>query len=163
MEELQGNSSSSRASRRFVPRNSAMVAIHDDDAPFAFGVVTNISPSGACVVTTTPLPTGSNVFLKVSFYRQPEMLETRARVIWSREDRLGNPIQEPKNAFLFHGVHFYSISTRQRSKLYQLLDSSEFQVVFAPGSGEFESLMNELSDDLKRLGAKFEKETGLSN
>ena len=161
MAETQGNSSSARGSRRFAPRNSAMVAIHDEDAPFAYGVVTNISPSGACVVTTTPLPTGSNVLLKVSFYRQPEMLETRARIIWSREDRLGNPIREPDDAFLFHGVQFYGISTRQRSKLHQLLDSSEFQVVFAPGSGEFESLMNELSDDLKQLGVKFEKETGV--
>ncbi len=161
MEELPENSSSMRASRRFAPRNSAMVAIHDDDAPFAYGVVTNISPSGACVVTTTSLPTGSTVFLRVSFYQQPEMLETRGRIVWSREDRMGNPIHEPMDAFLFHGVQFYGISTKQRSRLHQLLDSSEFQVVFVPGSGEFESLMNELSDDLKQLGAKVEKDAGI--
>lgn len=151
-----------RISRRFAPRNSVTVAIHDKEMPFAYGIVTNISPSGACVVTATPLPTGSTVYLKVSFYRRPDMFEAKARVVWSREDHRRAMAQEPQSGqgLLFHGVQFADVPTAQRARLLQMLDSKDFQLVFSPKSGEFDAFMNELSEDLKRLVDIFEKETG---
>lgn len=153
-----------RISRRFAPRNSVTVAIHDKETPFAYGIVTNISPSGACVVTATPLPTGSTVHLKVSFYRRPDMFEAKARVVWSREDNQQTLAQEPESqrGLLFHGMQFAEVPTAQRARLLQLLDSKDFQVVFSPKSGEFDVLMSELSEDLNRLGVKFEQVTGKS-
>jgi hypothetical protein len=138
------------------------VAIHNQEAPFAYGIVTNISPSGACVVTATPLPTGAKVYLRVSFYKHPDMFETNARVIWSREDSRLKQQSDAIDGLLFHGVQFAEVPTKQRARLLQMLDSPEFQLVFSPGSGEFDSFMTELSEDLNRLGAKFRQETGNS-
>jgi hypothetical protein len=136
------------------------VAIHDRENPFAYGVVTNISHSGACVVTATPLPTGTTVFLRISFYQQPDMFETKARVVWSREDSRKEKEPENPEGFLFHGVQFAETPTKQRSRLLQLLDSTEFQLVYSPRSCDFDTFMNELSDDLNKLGSKFGQETG---
>jgi hypothetical protein len=148
-----------RVSRRFAPRNSVTVAIHDSDNPFAYGVVTNISPSGACLVTANPLPTGTTVFLRVSFYRQPDMFETKARVVWSRQGGQDEKL-DTMEGLLFHGVQFAETSTNQRSHLLQLLDSTEFQLVYSPQSCDFDTFMSELSEDLNKLGSKFGQETG---
>jgi hypothetical protein len=136
------------------------VAIHDRDNPFAYGVITNISPTGACVITAAPLPTGTTVFLRISFYKQPEMFETKARVVWSREDRRSEKGPEAVEGFLFHGVQFAETPTKQRSRLLQLLDSAEFQLVYSPQSRDFDTFMSELSEDLNKLGSKFGQETG---
>lgn len=160
MEEHSSARYPTRVSRRFAPRNSVTVAVHDRDYPFAYGIVTNISPSGACVVTATPLPTGTTVFLKVSFYKQPDMFETKARVVWSREDSRIEKGWEAIEGLLFHGVQFAETPTKQRSRLLQLLDSEEFQLVYSPQSCDFDTLMSELSEDLNKLGSKFGKKTG---
>ena len=160
MAEFYGSHTPARLSRRFAPRKSVTVAIHEKDTAFAYGIVTNISPSGACVVTATPLPTGSTVFLRVSFYRRPEMFETKARVVWSREDTRHQDSPDVTQGLLFHGMQFADVPTAQRARLLQLLDSSEFQLVFSPRSGEFDALMSEINDDLNRLGAKVGRETG---
>jgi hypothetical protein len=136
------------------------VAIQNYSTPFAYGVVTNISPSGACLVTAKPLPTGSKVHLQVSFYQQPDLFETDARVVWSRDDRRSLEDQGPIKGFLFHGVEFSDIPTNQRARLLHMLDSQDFQVIYTPDNGEFESLMSDLGDALKQLGAKFNNETG---
>lgn len=162
MGEFHISDPTGRISRRFAPRNSVTVAIQDVDKPFAYGIVTNISPSGACVVTATPLPTGSTVYLKVSFYRRPDMFESKARIVWSREDsqQITGLGKGPTQSLLFHGIQFSDVPTSQRARLLQMLDSKDFQLVFSPKSGEFDALMSELSDDLNRLGDKFEHETG---
>jgi hypothetical protein len=159
MEVTSHGRSPARLSRRFAPRNSVTVAIHDRDIPFAYGVVTNISPSGACVVTANPLPTGTTVFLRVSFYRQPDMFETKARVVWSRQGGRNEKL-DAMEGLLFHGVQFAETSTNQRSHLLQLLDSKEFQLVYSPQSCDFDTFMNELSEDLHKVGSKFGRETG---
>jgi hypothetical protein len=160
MGEIFENLAPARISRRFAPRNSVTVAIQDQDSPFAYGVVTNISPSGACLVTAKPLPTGSTVHLRVSFYLQPELFEAQARVVWSRDDKRNLEGDDPLRGFLFHGVEFSGIPTNQRAKLLHMLDSPDFQLIYSPNNGEFESLMSELGDDLKQLGTKFTRETG---
>jgi hypothetical protein len=160
MGEIFENLAPARISRRFAPRNSVTVAIQDAESPFAYGVVTNISPSGACLVTAKPLPTGSTVQLRVSFHRQPELFEARARVVWSRDDNRNLEGDDPLRGLLLHGVEFSGIPTNQRVKLLQLLDSPDFQLVYSPNNGEFESLMSELGDDLRQLGTKFTRETG---
>jgi hypothetical protein len=160
MNKLYENLTTVRISRRFAPRNSVTVAIQEQEDPFAYGIVTNISPSGACLVTAKPLPTGSKVHLQVSFYQQADLFVTDARVVWSRDDRRSLEKDDPLKGFIIHGVEFSGLPTNQRARLLHMLDSPDFQLVYSPNNGEFDSLMSELGDDLKQLGSKFTRETG---
>jgi hypothetical protein len=88
------------------------------------------------------------------------MFETKARVVWSREDSRSEKESEPVKGLLFHGVQFAETPTKQRSRLLQLLDTTEFRLVYAPQSCDFDTFMNELAEDLNKLGSKFGRETG---
>jgi len=57
-----------RTIRRMAPKHAATAAVFRDSEQLAYGVVTNLSVTGACIVTDSRLDPGSNVDLKLSFY-----------------------------------------------------------------------------------------------
>jgi Tfp pilus assembly protein PilZ len=50
--------------------------------PVAYGIVTNISETGACVRTDIPFTVGEELLLRLSFAREAQPLSATGRVIW---------------------------------------------------------------------------------
>ncbi len=142
-----------RRAKRLAPKKSATVAIRTEDASVVYGVVLNISDSGACIATAAPLPTGANVHLEISIYRQPMVFETEAHIVWSRD---GARLAKNLRGLLLHGVQF-DTSDEGAERLDTLLSSPELEVVFAPTPMDFNAFVEALSPDLERLVSLLEK------
>ncbi len=154
---MEGNLTQNRSSPRLTPRKPVTVAVQDGETSLAYGVVTNISETGACVMTDTTVGKGRIVMLRMSFYRHADLLETPARIVWSGPE-LDSPHGVP--SAVLQGVQFTHLGDRERSRLRDLLDSSDF----VPGAvlavtPEFEDLVSALRQDLSKLGSKLRRDT----
>ena len=78
-----------RGAVRIVPRNPITVALQEASTPFAYGVVANISESGACIWTNARLETGRNVALRLSFPRGSQPIDAEGLVVWVRPNAEG--------------------------------------------------------------------------
>ena len=150
--------SAPRTVRRLVPRQSATVAVYRADHQVGYGILANVSEAGACIVTDALMAAGTDLRLKLSFYQQPRLFETIARVIWSREASASD------GAFAglrLHGLRFTVTSTQERSRLVALLQKEDsFVTVFKPTVTEFDRLASSLSNELDALGEKMDKNVG---
>ena len=146
-----------RTIRRMAPKHSATVAVFRDAEKLAYGVVTNVSVTGACVVTDSRVAPGSDVTLKLSFFRQQELFEIPARIIWTR---LGGAADTGCAGLQLHGAQFIQPSAKLKAKLHELLASGDFTDVYRPSATEFDALQSELSTELEELGTKIHETTG---
>lgn len=138
---------------RLVPENAVMVSIFAG-VNQAFGLLANISVSGASVVSGVQFETGSSILLRIEFEAQARPFSTEAKVIWSRDD---TPPKQP--ASFVHGVRFVLITKEQRAELEAFLSRPDFRNPVIPGksgggSGELDAMINDLSEDLEELGEK---------
>jgi hypothetical protein len=151
-------SSAPRTVRRLVPRQSATVAVYRGDQQVGYGILANVSEAGACIVTDALVAPGTDLRLKLSFYQQPRLFETIARVVWSREASAAD------GAFAglrLHGLRFTVTSTQERSRLVALLQKEDsFITVFKPTVTEFDRMASSLSNELDALGEKIDKNVG---
>jgi hypothetical protein len=146
-----------RTIRRLAPKHAATAAVFKDSQQLAYGVVTNLSVTGACIVTDSRLAPGSDVELKLSFFREPDLYEIGARVVWNRR---GGAREKGFEGLQLHGVQFVLTSAVQKSRLHELLDSENFDDVYRPSATEFDALQNALAGELDDLGSKIHKTTG---
>ncbi len=168
MENTHGPLLARRKGGRFEPRNSVTVAFHRGAAPFTYGVVSNISVTGACVVTAFPLPENTDLYLKLSFYRQPEIFEVKSKILWSRASSSVEKEKKELQGLIFHGTQFMEFPKGLKTRLTQLLETAEFHPIVAPEliSPEMpemdvdQQLMDELRKELNQLGNKFRETSG---
>ena len=150
--------STPRTVHRLVPRQSATVAVYRGEQQVGYGILTNVSEAGACIVTDSLMAPGTDLRLKLSFYREARLFETIARVVWSRE------AEASERGFVglrLHGLRFTVTSTVERSRLSALLQKEDaFVTVFKPAVTEFDSLASSLSNELDALGQKIDKNLG---
>ena len=75
-----------RQRSRVVPPTPITVAIDDEETGLClcYGVIANVSETGACVWTNGVLATGSRLVLRVSFAHPPEVHEMLGTVVWER-------------------------------------------------------------------------------
>jgi len=92
-----------RTIRRVKPKHAATAAVFGDSQLLTYGVVTNLSVTGACIVTESEMAPGSDVDLKLSFYRYPDLYEIGARVVWNR---CGGAREKGFEGLQLHGVRF---------------------------------------------------------
>ena len=154
---MEGNLTQNRSRRRLTPRKPVTVAVQEGETSLAYGVVTNISESGACVMTDTAVGQGRIVMLRMSFYRHADLFDVPARIVWSGPE-LDSPHGVPSAAL--QGVQFTQLGDREVTRLKGLLDSSDF----VPGAvvsvtPEFEDLVSNLRQDLGKLGSKLRRDT----
>ena len=154
---MDGNLIQNRSSRRLTPKKPVTVAVHVGETDLAYGVVTNISESGACVMTDASVGQGRIVMLRMSFYRHGDLLETPAQVVWSGPE-LDSPYGVP--SAVLQGVQFTHLSGGESSRLQDLLATADF----VPGAvlsvtPEFEDLVSNLRQDLGKLGSKLRRDT----
>ncbi len=139
-----------------APRRTATAAIYQAGSPLAFGVLTNVSETGACVVSNNAVDAGQRVAIKLSFYRQPDLFESEANVVWVRE----GIDKEVGRSLVFLGVRFVDLTDFQRRKLSRLLDSEDFLTVYIPGSTNIAELRQELTHVLDELGDRLDRSVG---
>jgi hypothetical protein len=74
----------SRQRARVVPPTPITIAIDDVDTGLClcYGVIANVSESGACLWTNGVLARGEEFRLRVSFANPPEVHEVIASVVW---------------------------------------------------------------------------------
>jgi hypothetical protein len=150
--------STPRTVHRLVPRQSATVAVYRGDQPMGYGILANVSEAGACIVTDSSMTPGTDLRLKLSFYQQPRLFETIARVVWSRE---ASASDRGFAGLRLHGLRFTVTSTLERSRLVAVLQKEDsFVTVFKPTVTEFDRLASSLSDELDALGEKIDKNVG---
>ena len=142
---------------RLAPKRSATAAVFQKENRLAYGVLTNVSEHGACIITDSFVPAGTRVDLRLSFYERPDIFEAESRIVWNRR---GSEALDSANNFLLHGFEFMSIVEGQRSYLDTLLDSAEFQVVSQSEATEFDNMRRDLRDVLDRLGDQIGKTLG---
>jgi hypothetical protein len=101
---------------------------------------------------------GTDLRLKLSFYQQPRLFETVARVVWSRE---ASPADSGYAGLRLHGLRFTVTSTVERSRLMTILQKEDaFVTVFKPSLTEFDRLASSLSSELDALGERIDKNLG---
>ena len=99
-----------------MPPNPITVAIDDENSlPVGYGVIANVSESGACVWTDGALDPGARLSLRVSFAQPAEVHDVAAVVVWGDEgeDRSGNRMQR-------YGLRWYDPSSACVQRLRQL-------------------------------------------
>jgi hypothetical protein len=141
--------------RRFIPKASATVAVNEEGFPLAYGVVRNLSESGACFITDLVLKRGGSLDLRVSLDRLGSF-ETQGRLVWSGE---GLECQGPVLGAVLHGVQFTGLPEEVRAKLKGLLTSSDFELAPSADGGAgtrtpFQEMLEDLQAELDRLGTK---------
>jgi len=153
---MEDNLTQNRSNRRLTPRKPVTVALQDGETSLAYGVVTNISETGACVMTDTTVGKGRIVTMRMSFYRHGDLFEAPARIVWSGPE-LDSPQGIP--SAILQGVQFTHLGDQEVSRLRDLLDSPDF----VPGAvlavtPEFEDLVSALRQDLSKLGSKLRRD-----
>ena len=113
----------SRRTGRFVPSTSVTVALLEENLPIAYGVVRDISESGACIMTNASLNPGRTYQFRMSFFGG-EILEAVARVVWRERSKSNGsePVGIP------HGIEFVDINDANLKNLRRILDAGEFGV-----------------------------------
>ena len=152
---MEGSLPQNRSIRRLTPRKPVTVAVQDGETSLAYGVVTNISESGACVMTDSTVVQGRIVMLRMSFYRHADLFEAPARIVWSGPE-LDSPHGVP--SAVLQGVQFTRLGDREVSRLKDLLDSPVPGAVLSV-TPEFEDLVSNLRQDLGKLGSKLRRDT----
>ena len=73
---------------RFLPLETIRVQLssppHTDRRP-VFGIISNMSETGTCIITNLSLPVGAMVGLSIENRRQKNALEVSARIVWCAE------------------------------------------------------------------------------
>ena len=111
-----------RRAVRVVPRRAITVAVADNGADHgtghtrAYGVVANISETGACLLTNGVFGVGENLNLQLSFARAPVPFETSGRVVWAGAT--------PDRGVLRYGLQFGEAPPPTREQLRSLISSS---------------------------------------
>ena len=102
---------------RFAPTRPVTVAISDDGVPVCYGILANLSESGACLQTNV-VPKQSTVSILMSFY-DGEYVHTTGRVVWS----------EAGDGLSTMGVEFTGVSEGTREHIRRNLGSHAFAVL----------------------------------
>jgi hypothetical protein len=111
----------SRRSGRFVPSTSVTVALLEENLPIAYGVVSDLSETGACVTTNAGLSAGKTYQFKMSFFGG-QILEAATRVVWRRAPRPN----ESEPAGIPHGIEFTDMNRAHFESLKRILRSEDF-------------------------------------
>ena len=117
-----------RVAPRFFPAHYLSATIWDQGVRVAQGVVTDLSESGASLVTDRMIPCSPSVHLKLA-QQEAHFIETRARIVWDVQEMDMDLVQAVLGARL--GICFLDVSAFQRRKIKQLLVPCEWEVASA--------------------------------
>lgn len=146
---------------RYVPVNKILVSVYDREMGQAYGEVSNVSNAGACISADRHFEPDSTVLLRISFHHQPDAFVTQAEIVWSR-----NVSPAPDEYPYAHGVRFRFSEKDQPAILKEILESTDFKLACPSGNEDeketssLDDLVNDLTDDLDKLGQNCHKVIG---
>ncbi|HJS75761.1 MAG TPA: PilZ domain-containing protein [Vicinamibacteria bacterium] len=139
-----------RSFARVRPRGLVSLAMYQGERiPPAFGIVSDISETGACIHSDRVHFRGQKLQLRIQFASEPELFEIQARVRWIKP-ALGG--ENGLRGGALAGIEFYLPSSTSMSRLRRLLVSPDFEYP-QPGSRDFEEFLKAMRPFLVRLGA----------
>ena len=143
---------------RLVPAGSVMVSIFGPDGEQAYGVIANVSEGGAQVVAGVCFESGSRVLLRIGF-DPSEPFATPADVVWVRDES----DDKHKSSYVY-GVRFRIKDPEQKARLREILQSPSFEPPVlpsqqAPTTVGLDNMMDELGEELGKLGEQLEKDS----
>jgi hypothetical protein len=103
---------------RVIPRSPITVAIQEEGAPLAYGVVANISVAGACIWTDAGLEPGRRLALRLSFPRGSQPIEAEGVVVWGEARSAGHA------GALRYGLQFVDRSGDPEGRLGRMISAS---------------------------------------
>jgi hypothetical protein len=117
--------------------------------PPAYGIVSDISETGACIHSDRVHFRGQKLHLRIQFASEPELFETQARVCWIKPSLDG---QNGVRGGALTGIEFFLPSFTSMSRLRRLLVSPDFEFPDS-GSPQFEEFLKTMRPFLLRLGS----------
>jgi PilZ domain len=134
---------------RVRPRSVVSLAMYQGERiPPAYGIVSDISETGARIHSDRLHYRGQSLQLRIQFAAQPELFETQGRVRWIRPALVG---ENGLRGGALTGVEFHLPSFTSMSKLRRLLISPDFEFPDS-GSREFEDFLRAMRPFLLKLG-----------
>jgi hypothetical protein len=116
--------------------------------PPAYGILSDISETGACIHSDKVHYRGQKLHLRIQFAAQPELFETLARVRWIK----------PAVRGAVAGIEFHP-SSGSVCQLRRLLDTSDFEVLDAEAT-DFEDFLAAMRPFLQKLGGLLDEMSG---
>jgi hypothetical protein len=116
--------------------------------PPAYGIVSDISETGACIHSDKVHYRGQKLQLRIQFAAEPELFETLARVRWIK----------PAVRGALAGIEFHP-SSGSVSQLRRLLDTSDFEQLDGEAS-DFEGFLAAMRPFLQKLGGLLDETYG---
>ena len=116
-----------RATRRYIPLETVNALVLSEQFYLAHGVVSNISETGACLITNTVIEPGQKLQVRFITGKGVELFQTRARVVWSAEGM--DPHMEIVG--VMSGVQFLDDSRLLQDKIVEILEKGNFHEVGA--------------------------------
>ncbi|GMR23901.1 MAG: hypothetical protein BMS9Abin37_2377 [Acidobacteriota bacterium] len=135
-----------------------MVSIFGPDGEQAYGVIANVSEGGAQVVAGVSFESGSRVLLRIGF-DPSEPFATPADIVWVRDES-----DETHKSSYAYGVQFRIKDPEQLARLREILENPSFEQPVLPGQQAnpavgLDSMMNDLGEELGKLGERIEKDS----
>jgi hypothetical protein len=135
---------------RVRPRSVVSLAMYQGERiPPAYGIVSDISETGARIHSDRLHYRGQNLQLRIQFAAEAELFETQGRVQWIRPALAG---ENGVKGGALTGVEFHLPSFTSMSKLRRLLVSPDFEFPNS-GSHEFEDFLEAMRPFLLKLGS----------
>ena len=133
-----------------------MVSIFGPNGVHAYGVITNVSEGGAQIAAGVVFESG-RVLLRIGF-DPAEPLLSPADILWVRDDSDARH----KSSYVY-GVQFRFSDPEQKQQLREILTSPSFEQPVLPGQSPttsgLDKMMNELGDELGKLGERMREES----
>lgn len=113
---------------RFVPVGTVSAILVSDTGFLGYGVVSNISEKGACLITNTTIEPHQKIRVQFTGHRGDELFQVPANVVWSAEgmDRHSEIVG------ILVGVAFQALSDSQQKTIAEILDRDLFHPVGSP-------------------------------
>ena len=109
-----------RHAPRIEPPSPTTIAIEDDGGvAHAYGIVSDISKTGACICTNALLKAGITVNVRLSFSSPSEVHTLACSVVWTRPDP-----KSPRGTGYRCGVTWIDAGFALRERLRQLVDQA---------------------------------------
>ena len=123
--QTKTQSTPTRTTRRYVPLETVSAIMVSDDNLLAYGVVSNISESGACLIANTSIEPSHKVRIQFIKSDRTELFQTNARIVWSGEGI--DPQMEIVGTMV--GIAFEGLTAKRREAIAAILDQGSFHEI----------------------------------
>jgi hypothetical protein len=131
---------------RFVPVEPVSAVLLVNESFLGYGVVSNISERGACLITNIMIEPQHKIRVKFTDGQRREFFQAQAQVVWSGEGM--DPNSEIVGVTV--GITFHDLSDAQRKRIAEVLNNGSFHPVGELDSPEEREVLLPASQPVRR-------------